>query len=172
VVKRRTLLLSGGALVVAGAAVRWSRSSQPPPELAPLLARLDVLRAQTLTSTGIWSAFRIFSHLAQSVDYSISGYPEPKPAWFRASLGTAAFFAFETAGAMRHGLAEPIPGAAPIAEDGDPAIAISGLVESLQRFEAHEGPLQPHFAYGALSKSQYRNAHRMHVENHLSEIRG
>ena len=80
-------------------------------------------------------------------------------------------FAFETAGAMRHGLDEPIPGAPAISDEGDAAVAISQLIEALQRFDAHDGPLQPHFAYGLLDKQRYLGAHAMHLRNHLSEIR-
>ena len=40
--------------------------------------------------------------------------------------------------------------------------------KAAQDFAAHTGPLQPHFAYGALDKAQYEQAHAMHLANHLS----
>lgn len=171
-VKRRHLLLVGGTIVLAGsgAGVGWQRSRRSSPVLGPLIEHLGELQTRPLASTGAWSVFRIFSHLAQSIEYSIIGYPEARPAWFRATLGPAAFFAFETVDAMRHGLDEPIPGAPALALEGDAATAISELIDSLRKFDGYAGPLQPHFAYGALSKQEYLAAHSMHVRNHLSEI--
>ena len=34
-----------------------------------------------------------------------------------------------------------------------------------------KGRLAPHFAYGELTKEQYRVAHILHVYNHLEEIK-
>lgn len=48
--------------------------------------------------------------------------------------------------------------------------AIDKLLASIAAFVAHSGPLQPHFAYGQLSKSDYESAHVMHFLNHMSEI--
>lgn len=112
----------------------------------------------------------MFTHLKQSVDYSMQGYPSLKPAWFQHTVAATAFFAFETAGAMHHGLAEPIPGAPPIAADGDSPQALSELINSLERFVAHKGALHPHFAYGALDKTQFAHAHVLHVRDHLREF--
>ena len=41
--------------------------------------------------------------------------------------------------------------------------------EALRAFEAHAGPLAPHFAYGALDKPSYARAHLMHLANHWQE---
>jgi hypothetical protein len=46
------------------------------------------------------------------------------------------------------------------------AAAVARLVAALDRFEAHTGPLQPHFAYGVLDKAAYTRAHLMHLANH------
>ena len=46
--------------------------------------------------------------------------------------------------------------------------ALVRLRQAVQDFGAHTGPLQPHFAYGALSRAQYEQAHAMHLANHLS----
>jgi Protein of unknown function (DUF1569) len=48
---------------------------------------------------------------------------------------------------------------------------VRGLRIALQRFDAHTQALKPHFAYGALSKSDYALAHVMHVNDHLSLVR-
>lgn len=169
--RRRFIALSGAAaagLVAGGVALR--RASLPTPELGKLIEQLNALRGETLGATGAWSPAMIFTHLAQSVDYSISGYPEMKPALFRQTIGGAAFLAFSTAGAMRHNLAEVIPGAPTLVQGGSSDAALDRLVASLLRFEAHAAELKPHFAYGDLGKDDYRAAHIFHVRNHLDEI--
>lgn len=171
--KRRRFLLKSGLVVAAtaSAAIGWKRWQLQPAPMRALIDELDALRTRALRTLGAWSSYRVFTHLKQSVDYSMQGYPSLKPAWFQKTLGATAFFAFETAGAMHHGLAEAIPGAPAIAADGDGAQALSDLIDSLERFVAFTGPLHPHFAYGALDKAQFTHAHVLHVRDHLREIR-
>ena len=170
--KRRSFLFKSSlaAAVVATSAVGWRRWQLAPAPMSALIDELDALRTRELRGTGAWSPYRVFTHLSQSVDYSLRGYPSMKPGWFTHSVGPAAFFAFETAGAMHHGLDEPIPGAPAIAADGDAPKALSDLIASLERFIAHQGALHPHFAYGALSKAEFAHAHVLHVRDHLGEI--
>ena len=130
--------------------------------------RLQGLDLSAIQSRGDWGLGRMFSHLAQGVDFSMQGYPEPKPRLFQATVGKLAFKVFETRGQMRHGLNEPIPAevvAELSAEDG-----LQRLWTSLETFRAFDGPLMPHFAYGALSKNRFATAHLMHIEDHLSEV--
>ncbi len=169
--RRKFLMRSAlAAIAVSAAAIGSRRMHLPRHSLTALIDQLQALRALPLRASGAWSPYRVFTHLAQSVAYSMDGYPQMKPQWFQASVGSGVFLAFETAGAMRHGLDEPIPGAPDIAADGDAVAAIDALIHMLQRFDAHAGLLRPHFAYGALDKAQYIAAHSMHVHNHLSEI--
>jgi hypothetical protein len=44
------------------------------------------------------------------------------------------------------------------------------LAEALRRFEAHQGPLTPHVASGALTKDQYRRAHLRHLANQAEQL--
>ena len=143
----------------------------PAPSTTELIGELEGLKETELTGSGAWSPFKVFSHLAQSVECSMSGYPVMKPALFRSTVGALVFFVFRTAGAMRHGLAEPVPGAPEIAESGPSKAAIERLIAALKSFDAHRGEFKPHFAYGNLSKADYAAAHVMHVRNHLTEIR-
>ena len=71
---------------------------------------------------------------------------------------------------MSHSLGEPIPGAATLSSAGDWRAASARLAAALSRFKAHQGPLQPHFAYGLLSKGDFARAHVMHITNHQDEI--
>ena len=113
---------------------------------------------------------QLLHHLAQSVEFSMTGYPALKPAWFRATLGTYAWALFDARGAMSHDLTEPIPGAARIAPGQPLAPAVDRAIGALQAFKRHEGALVPHFAYGALDKPAYTRAHLMHFANHWDEV--
>ncbi|MFM6990747.1 MAG: DUF1569 domain-containing protein, partial [Rhodoferax sp.] len=73
------------------------------------LDRLD--RATQVSSSTAWKISAVLEHMAQSVDMSMDGFPEPKSALFQATLGSAAFAVFRLRGKMSHGLTEPIPGA-------------------------------------------------------------
>ncbi|MGF0335230.1 DUF1569 domain-containing protein [Ectopseudomonas toyotomiensis] len=129
------------------------------------------LQGKMLQSIRGWSPSEVFNHCAQSIDYSIDGYPELKPAWFRHSLGPAAFAVFSARGAMRHPLDEAIPGAAALSEPADQTLALQRLQVAFERFADYQGALQPHFAYGALDHGEYAEAHVLHLYNHLSLIR-
>lgn len=114
---------------------------------------------------GAFTLPQTLHHLAQSIEFSLHGFPEPKPAWFRSSLGPLAFRVFERHGAMRHDTAAVIPGA-PALPDGSLAEAAQRLRAAIAAFAAHRGPLQPHFAYGALDHTRYTRAHLMHLADH------
>jgi hypothetical protein len=132
-----------------------------------LLTRLE---NNSVITTGQWNLAQIYTHLAQSVEFSMSGYPQSKSWLFQNTLGSTAFLAFSTKGSMNHGLAEAIPGAPDLPAQGDPAQALLRLRYSFQAFAQFEGALQPHFAYGELSKAEYEQAHVMHLNNHLQEF--
>jgi len=73
------------------------------------------------TSDGGWTWEQTLTHCAQSIEYSMHGFPRSKGWLFQRTVGAAAFGAFRRRGHMSHGLAEPIPGAPAIAADADPA---------------------------------------------------
>lgn len=129
-------------------------------------------RARSVRMSGAWPLSSVLDHLAQSVEMSMDGYPQPKGALFQMTAGRAAFAVFRARGKMSHGLAEPIPGAPPLDIGPDWKLAAGRLRAALARFDAHTGPLKPHFAYGELSKADYEIAHCMHIANHREEIVG
>lgn len=173
--QRRTVL-KGAALggVAALGAGYWALPTGPAPAALSLEGAQQVLASlhdQPLRSLKGWSPTEVFNHCAQSIEYSISGYPELKPAWFRGSVGPLAFSVFAARGAMRHPLDEAIPGAAPLNQPAAQAQALQRLQQAFTDFAAYQGELQPHFAYGALSHADYAQAHVLHLYNHLSLIR-
>lgn len=130
--------------------------------------RLSSAAVGPLASATAWNWSQTLVHCAQSIEYSLQGFPAPKSALFQNTLGAAAFNLFALRGRMSHNLAEPIPGAPALdaTAEGEPALA--RLRKAAQDFATHTGPLLPHFAYGALIKAQYEQAHAMHLANHLS----
>jgi hypothetical protein len=138
------------------------------PSVATAVSALEALGSAARTRSG-WPLPLVLQHLAQSVEFSIQGFPEMRSAFFRATAGRAAFAVFDLRGRMSHGLGDPIPGAPALADVGLEA-ARGRLLGALQAFEAHTGALAPHFAYGALDKAAYRRAHLMHIADHWTEI--
>jgi hypothetical protein len=133
---------------------------------AQALAFIDRLKTEKVTLPGTWNLAQVLEHAAQSIEYSITGYPQPKSKLFQSTAGTVAFTFFKSREAMNHPLTEAIPGA-PALVGGDVAVAADRLKKSIDSFSAHKGELKPHFAYGALSKEDYTQAHLMHLANHF-----
>ena len=133
------------------------------------LRELDRLtQAPTLKSATAWTLPQTLVHCAQSIEYSITGFPQSKSPLFQSTAGSLAFKAFSWRGRMRHDLAEPIPGAPALAADIAAATALARLRQAIVDFHQTSQPLRPHFAYGDLSKAEYEQAHAMHLANHFS----
>jgi hypothetical protein len=130
------------------------------------LQALEALPSNPLRSTGAWDLPHVLHHYAQSVEYSLAGYPRLKPAWFRASVGPVVLAVFSWRGRMRHDLDAAVPGAPEIAQGLPLAAAVARAAAALRTFDGYAGPLQPHFAYGSLDKPAYARAHLMHLADH------
>jgi len=129
-----------------------------------------VEKSPAVQTTGAWPLVSVLEHLAQSIEMSVDGFPEPKSALFQSTAGSAAFAFFKWRGRMSHGLDEPIPGAPILSAHGDWKPAAQRLRVAIARFNGHQGVLKPHFAYGALDKANFAVAHAFHVANHQDEI--
>lgn len=125
-------------------------------------------QATALKSATTWTLPQTLVHCAQSIEYSMTGFPQPKSPLFQATAGALAFKAFAWRGRMRHDLAEPIPGAPALGADTELAAGLARLRQAVVTFHAATTPLRPHFAYGELSKAEYEQAHAMHLANHFS----
>ena len=131
--------------------------------------RLAGAAVKPLMPATAWNWSQTLEHCAQSIEFSLQGFPAPKSALFQNTLGAAAFNVFAMRGRMSHNLTEPIPGAPELdASTPDATGALARLRNAVHNFATHAGPLHPHFAYGALSRAQYEKAHAMHLANHLS----
>src|SRR5215217_5191877 len=68
------------------------------------LDRLE--KAGKVSAIGAWPIAAVLEHLAQSVEMSMDGFPQPKSAFFQSTAGSAAFAFFRWRGAMTHSLSE------------------------------------------------------------------
>jgi hypothetical protein len=166
--KRRTVLVSI-PLLLGGVAMADLPKVQSLADVQRWLDRMD--KAAHPDATGAWPLGAVLDHLAQSIEMSMDGYPQPKSELFQKTAGSAAFSFFKWRGQMSHGLDEPIPGAPPLAPGADWKPQALRLRRAVERFTAHQGPLRPHFAYGQLPKADYALAHAFHIANHQDEIR-
>ena len=160
-----------GVAVGSGAVWLSIEKHQEPLNIDFTLLQLNKLVAQNPVAHGEWNLYQLFTHCAQSVEYSMTGYPEHKSEFFKNTAGKTAFFLFGSKGKMTHKLNEAIPGAPELLAQGNLSDALERFKKSLIDFKQYEGILAPHFAYGQLTKSQYEEAHVMHFNNHLQEIK-
>jgi len=158
-------LLGGGTFWLSNGPNKASLSMQV------VLTKINFLLNTPLLSSGQWRPAQIFTHCAQSVEYSMAEYPEHKTELFKRTIGQLAFSAFSEKGAMHHGLSEAIPGAPDASLEKDPKLALQRLAKAFIDFSQYQGILASHFAYGELSKQDYELAHVMHFYNHLQEIK-
>ena len=167
-------LSTAGALTVAfgGGAIAWFSTGAPASELTltAALRLVDQLASKATAYRDGWDLAQMYTHCAQSIEYSMTGYPEHKPGAYKKTVGALAFSLFSARGRMSHGLAEPIPGAPPLAPGADPAAALERLRRALVDFGRYQGELAPHFVYGSLSKAEYERAHALHLRNHAEAV--
>lgn len=139
-------------------------------ELAALIESLSD-KEMSLKIDGAWSIGMVLSHCAQSIQYSMQGYPEMKSAFFRGTVGSLVFSIFSLRGKMSHGLEEPIPGSSNLDSKILFAAGKTELLNAIQLFSAQNAEdLKPHFAYGALDKVDYDMAHTLHIKNHFERL--
>jgi hypothetical protein len=167
---RRTtmkLIVAAGTVTAGGGTYHWLTKDRQHASLNFELAHKRVSEMPLVNSEteGAWRAARTLHHLAQSIEFSIEGFPELKSELFRSTVGPLAFSVFKARGQMMHSLEEIIPGE--VVTETDMALAKERLLVALERFDSHSQPLQPHFAYGALNKQEYAIAHVLHLNDHL-----
>jgi hypothetical protein len=169
----KTSMLSTGVVIglTGGTLALIEGTTQNELTIDLALKKLEALTHQNLITLGPWNTYQIFTHCAQSVEYSMSSFPVHKSPFFKRTLGKLAFSIFSHQGKMSHGLNELIPGAPNFHLNIDAEVALKRLKKALIAFNQYQGATAPHFAYGELSKKKYEMAHVMHLYNHLEEIK-
>ncbi|RZJ11589.1 MAG: DUF1569 domain-containing protein [Rubrivivax sp.] len=133
-------------------------------------AVLDLRFDEKVVHGNPWNMSQVLQHLAQSIEFSMQGFPVLKGAWFRSTIGSAAFAFFNSRGTMSHSLDEPIPGAPALDASQPVKASVNRLLDAMDAFAQFNGTLRPHFAYGELTKPQYERAHLMHIANHWTQV--
>ena len=176
---RRVFLKSATGLLVAGSSplltgcgdsTAVDRKLQFGSLLAALAEAERLAHVAALETASAWTLPQTLVHCAQSIEYSMTGYPEMKSNAFQNTAGAAAFSLFAWRGRMSHDLTEQIPGAPALENDTDITTSLARLSSAVDAFASTQQPLQPHFAFGSLDKSEYELAHAMHLANHFSAI--
>lgn len=109
------------------------------------------------------------AHCAQSVEYSLTGYPALRSPLFRSTIGRIAKRRFLKRGVMSHDTNAPIAGA-PEPGESNVESAVVRLRTAIEAFRAHTGALAPHLAYGECTRDEYEQLHSMHIADHLRAL--
>lgn len=157
-----------GVVMAVGGAVR-SKARRELGELGQL--ELALQRAESCAggaNAGGWSLPQALAHCAQAIEFSMAGFPRARSRIFQNALGRVAKRRFLRRGVMVHNREVGIPGApvVPPTLTRDDALAL--LRRAVAAFEAFEGELAPHFAYGPTTRGEYEELHALHIDDHLS----
>ncbi|MGB0522773.1 MAG: DUF1569 domain-containing protein [Flammeovirgaceae bacterium] len=137
--------------------------------MAEARKELEIIeKAKGLEVSGDWDLYQNLIHCAQSIEYSLTGYPKDRNPLFQLTIGALALSKFDRQGFMAHNLNEPIPKAPVIQPKGQLDQAFFRLRKAIDDFDRHQGSFKPHFAYGKLTKKAYAKAHAMHLADHFS----
>lgn len=132
-----------------------------------LLQNLDV--AKLKSDTG-WSPYQNFVHCAKTIDYAMTGYPRLKPAWLRQTIGRIAIHKFLKQGYMKHNLTADVEGSPVLPSHGNAQDGLDTLLQSINRFTAWQGAMQPHLLFGNLSKAEYDRYFALHIADHFTAL--
>ena len=94
--KRRQFIkksIIGGTIITVGGAYFWLKTGVGTDHLTipSAIQKLDSLIDKKITSTGQWNPAQVFHHLAQSIEFSMTSYPQHKSDLFKDTLGSMAF---------------------------------------------------------------------------------
>lgn len=138
--------------------------------LDQVLAELQLLEANApVALQQPWSLYKVLNHAAQSMEYSMTGYPLLDPP-ARQKIARLVFNYFRKQGFMSHDLGAPVPGAPDIPSDGPLEEGYLRLRNAISDFRNFTGALFPHFSYGQLTREEWEIAHSMHCADHFSSM--
>src|SRR5689334_17438134 len=121
--------------------LRTRTATDPPPDL--------------LAANSVWNLSQTLQHCAQTIGYSVTGYPKLKPRPYRATVGALAKRVFLLRGATRHSLGAEIDGAPPLDPTLSVAEAVTRVSDAVRRFSGYQANHPPHPAYGACTHQEY-----------------
>lgn len=143
--------------------------------MAGLASFDDVLAAiagELPVVTTPWTTAQHLLHCAQSIEYSVTGYPRLKPAIVRATVGKLVKRRFLGRGEMAHDTVAAVAGAPALDAGASVDAARARLRAAIATFRAHAGAYAPHLVYGSCTRDEYERLMSMHVADHLRRVRG
>ena len=118
------------------------------------------------STVGRWTLAQILNHLANSIQYSIGGFPGRTTPWIvQVTFRKAARWSMLKRGAIPEGA--PLPRGFVPQSDLNAAVEAEALREAIAAFERCESPV-PHPFIGAMLKEDWRTFHCVHCGHHLS----
>lgn len=133
----------------------------------------EVLSSKYYNYTGKkdnWSPYKTFVHCAQTINYSMEGYPKYKPLIVQLTIGRFVFKKYMKQGYMKHNLSAPVQGSPFIEDSSDINLGIDILINAIDRFQEYDGFFKRHLIFGNLTKEEYEIYFAMHIKDHLSEF--
>ena len=134
--------------------------------IATFTERIAALRDSNAAPHRGWTLAKAIAHCAQSIECSMTAYPELRSGLFRATIGPIVKRKFLRAGKMSHDVTAPIAGAAAIDAGIPLGAACDRATTALRWFAEFDGTLAPHLAYGRCTKPEYAELHLLHFEDH------
>ncbi|MEU1557693.1 DUF1569 domain-containing protein [Streptomyces scabiei] len=144
------------------------------PDLEQFVQRLHLNIAHPehdlLAPGSTWNLSQTVQHCAQTVRYSVTGYPVLKPVWYRATIGRLAKMVFLRRGAMKHPLGAEIEGAPALEPGLSVSDAAADLADAVALFTGHTAGHATHPAYGHCTHDEFAQLHAMHLADHLPGV--
>jgi hypothetical protein len=137
-------------------------------EALAYLYRLEPQVGVRASERSPWTLPQALVHCAQVIEYSMSGFPQPKSRLLQTTIGKLAKQTFLRRGSMSHDLSAAVPGAPSVPADVSREQALERLARAVDLFESFQGQPFPHFVYGATSKEEYARLHAFHLADHLA----
>ena len=120
-------------------------------DIDSMIALLDKVVISHPVASGEWDIVQILQHCAQSVEYSMLGYPHHKSDLFKVTLGSLVFAMFESNRKMSHNLSKPILGTAILDKHLNTSNHVTDVYarfkQSLSNFQDYDEVIAPHFTY-------------------------
>jgi len=120
-------------------------------------------------TVGKWSLAQICSHLSAAVIGSVDGYGMKAPWLVRKLVGPVIWRRTMSSGRIAEGF--KIPEAALPKPGLDARAEAEALRAALRSYASHTGPMAVHPFFGALTRGQWDQLHRIHIAHHLSFAR-
>lgn len=133
------------------------------------LKTLDKFSNTTIVHLGQWNPYQILTHCAQSVEYSMSGYPEHDSDLFKNTVGTLVFSFFSPRKNVSW-VNGSCSGSASYRNQRRFNKCVGSIRESLDGFSRLPREVRTTFSYGQLTKEEFTIAHVIHLNNHLEEL--